>query len=220
MRHVALNIAVLLLGVILLAAPVYALLYDFEDEAQMDEWQVTDGQGKIENGVFSLEAAGGEGKAFVGETNWTDYTITCKATMVGGNNNYGIIYRYQDSQNYYMNSIKFSTQQATWAARINGTYLQGQAGMRLPFPSEMDTEYELKVEVVGQKFKFYVDGELVQEFTNDEFEKGAVGIRVYDSQAIFNDFEVNGPGIPKSGGIVVEPIKKLAVVWGQVKCLD
>ena len=59
MRNAVSSIAVLLFGIILLEAPVYALLYDFEDKAQMDEWTVTDGVGKIENGVFILEKAGG-----------------------------------------------------------------------------------------------------------------------------------------------------------------
>ena len=216
MRILALSILILFAGLISLAPRVCALLYDFEDAGQMDDWQVTDGQGEMEGGAFVLQAAGGEGKAFVGNTDWTDYTITCKATMVGGNNNYGVIYRYQDNVNYYMNSIKFVDQQATWAARINGNYLQGQAGMRLPFASEMNKQYELKIEVEGNRFKFYVDGELVQEFTNDEFEKGAVGIRVYDSQAVFGDFEVNGLGILKSG-LAVAPTGKLAVAWGDIR---
>ena len=218
MRKVGLNFVVLLLGIVLLEVPVYGLLYDFEDEAQMDDWEVTDGQGRIENGTFVLEG-GAEGKAFVGDVNWTDYTITCKATMTGGTNNYGIIYRYQDNVNYYMNAIKFSDQQVTWAGRIAGTYLQGQDGMRLPLESEMNKEYQLKLEVAGPDFKLYVDGELVHEFTNDEFETGAVGLRVYGSTAIFDDFEVNGPGIPKSG-LAVDSTGKLSVVWGKVKCAD
>lgn len=37
MRNAVSSIAVLLFGIIL-EAPVYALLYDFEDKAQMDEW--------------------------------------------------------------------------------------------------------------------------------------------------------------------------------------
>ena len=217
MRILALSILILLAGFISLAPRVCALLYDFEDAGQMDDWEVTDGQGEMEGSAFVLQADGGEGKAFVGSTDWTDYTITCKATMVGGNNNYGVIYRYQDNVNYYMNSIKFVDQQATWAARISGNYLQGQAGMRLPFASEMNKQYELKIEVEGNQFKFYVDGEMVQEFSNDEFDKGAVGLRVYSSHAVFDDFEVNGPGIPKSGGAPVEPKWKLAIAWGNLK---
>ncbi len=217
MRILALSILILFASLISLAPRVCALLYDFEDAGQMDDWEVTDGQGEMEGGAFVLQADGGEGKAFTGNIDWTDYTITCKATMVGGNNNYGVIYRYQDNVNYYMNSIKFVDQQATWAARISGNYLQGQAGMRLPFASEMNKQYELKIEVEGNQFRFYVDGEMVQEFSNDEFGKGAVGLRVYSSQAVFDDFEVNGPGIPKSGGASVKPEWKLAIAWGDLK---
>jgi len=75
---------------------------------------------------------------------------------LGGVHNYGIIYRYQDNVNYYMNAIKFSTQQATWAGRINGTYLQGQAGMRLPFASEMNKEYEAFNNLGGEIRKDFV----------------------------------------------------------------
>ena len=44
--------------------------------------------------------------------------------------------------------------------------------------------------------------------------RGAVGIRIWNSHAAFDDFEVNGPGIQASA---VSPSGKLAAAWGRLK---
>jgi hypothetical protein len=212
------------LGILFLSPSINALLYDFNDQAQEKDWNVTDGQGSIKDGVFELQAAGVEGQAIMGDTNWTDYTITCKVKFFpecAGDTDAGVMYRVQDRLNHYI--YDFNLQQGfIWAGRINGTYIQQGDGMSAPMNLEVDNWYELKVEVKGDDTTAYVDGKNTLAFSHkklqqgERLDKGAVGIRIWSSHAAFDDFEINGPGI-KPSGLAVSPAGKLAITWGNIK---
>jgi len=206
------------LSILFISSFAHALLYDFEDEAQEKDWNITDGEGGIRDGVFELQG-GAEGQAIVGDANWTDYTITCKVKFFpecAGDTDAGIMYRVKDALTHYI--YDFNLQQGfIWAARINGDYIQLGAGMTAPMALESDKWYELKVEVKGDDTIAYVDGEEKLAFSHKQLQadakldKGAVGIRIWNSHAMFDDFDVNGPGIQSSP---VLPAGKLAITWG------
>jgi len=210
-------------GILLVSLLAHALLYDFEDEVQENDWNITDGEGGIKDGVFELESAA-EGQAIMGDTDWTDYTITCKVRFFpecAGDTDAGIMYRVQDALTHYI--YDFNLQQGfIWAGRINGNYIQGGPGMSVPMPLEIDKWYELKVEVVGDDTTAYVDGEEILALSheqlqeNERLDKGAVGVRIWNSHAAFDDFEINGPGI-KPSGLAVSPAGKLSTTWGSLK---
>jgi len=211
------------LCILFLTPSINALLYDFNDKAQEKDWNITDGQGGIKDGVFELQTAGVEGQAIMGDTNWTDYTITCKVRFFPecvGDTDAGIMYRVKDALTHYI--YDFNLQQGfIWAARINGNYIQLGAGMIAPMALESDKWYELKVEVKGDDTIAYVDGEEKLAFSHKQLQadarldKGAVGIRIWNSHAMFDDFEINGPGIQSSP---VSPAGKLAIAWGYLRC--
>jgi hypothetical protein len=209
------------LGILFISPFAHALLYDFEDKAQEKDWNITDGQGGIKGGVFEIQGAT-EGKASMGDTNWTDYTITCKVKFLDdSNDNAGIIYRVKDTLNYYIYAFRLD-QRFVWAGRITGNWIQFGAGMEVPFSTKKNQVYELKVEVNGDDTTAYVDGKETLAFShkqlqkNEMLDKGAVGTRVWSSHAAFDDFEVNGPGIKRSGA-AISPAGKLAIIWGCLK---
>ena len=198
-----------------------ALLYDFEDEAQESDWNITDGEGGVNDGIFELESAA-EGQAIMGDANWTDYTISCKVRFFpecAGDTDAGIMYRVRDALTHYI--YDFNLQQGfIWAGRINGNYIQFGAGMSAPMALEADRRYSLEVEVKGNDTTAYVDGEEALAFSHKQLQpgemlnEGAVGIRIWNSHAAFDDFEVNGPGIQPSA---VSPMRKLATAWGDLR---
>ncbi|MDQ1327756.1 MAG: pectate lyase [Candidatus Poribacteria bacterium] len=208
----------------LLSPSINALLYDFNDKVQEKDWNVTDGQGSIKDGIFELQAVGVEGQVIMGDTNWTDYTITCKVKFFPecvGDTDAGIMYRVKDRLNHYI--YDFNLQQGfIWAGRINGNYIQQGEGMSAPMKLESDKWYELKVEVKEDDTNAYVDGKKTLTFSHkklqagERIDKGAVGIRIWSSHAAFDDFEVNGPGI-KPSGLAVSSTEKLAITWGKIK---
>ena len=209
------------LCILLVSSLAHALFYDFEDEAQESDWNITDGEGGIKDGVFELESAA-EGQAIVGDANWTDYTISCKVRFFpecAGDTDAGIMYRVRDALTHYI--YDFNLQQGfIWAGRINGNYIQFGAGMSAPMALEADKWYSLEVEVKGDDTTAYVDGEETLAFSHKQLQpgemlnEGAVGIRIWNSHAAFDDFDVNGPGIQPSA---VSPAGKLAITWGHLR---
>jgi hypothetical protein len=191
------TVLVYCLSILFVSPFVHALLYDFEDKAQEKDWEITDGEGGIKNGVFELQSAA-EGQAIMGDANWTDYTITCKVKFFpecAGDTDAGIMYRVKDALTHYIYDFNLD-QGFIWAARINGNYVQAGAGMRIAMPLKTEKFYELKVEVKGDDAIGYVDGEKKLAFSHKQLQKdqildkGAVGIRIWNSHAAFDDFEV------------------------------
>jgi len=68
----------------------------------------------------------------------------------------------------------------------------------------------------GERFLFYVDDQLVIDYTDDVHSKGKVGIGagVSGTTAHFDDFSVTSDGIQSSS---VSPKAKLVATWSQVK---
>ena len=98
---------------------------------------------------------------------------------------------------------------------INGAWMNGGLPINpVAFATETDREYELELTVKGDTFQFFVDGEDMGEWEDDQLETGMVGIRVWSAIMSVDDFEVNGPGIPATA---VDSQDKLAVTWGDVK---
>jgi len=191
-----------------------ALLWDFEEKAQENDWKVISGTGKINKGAYKI-SDNAEGLALAGESNWTDYTITCKARLTEAGdtfNNIAICVRASDDgMSEYIFMLEGSRQQAEWWSKIAGTYKEIKA-----VPMEIDTKdwFQLKVIAKGNTFEGYYDGLFVADIKDKSLRAGKVGARVYGSTAHIDDFDVNGKGIQPSP---VEAKGKLTTTWSAIK---
>ena len=103
----------------------------------------------------------------------------------------GIIWRWQDGDNYYITRAN--------ALEDNVTIYQTVKGTRRPFknvdmkvtPNQWHT---LRVDFMGNQFKVSFDGKVAIEATDDTFkEAGAVGVWTKaDSATLFDDFSFGG----------------------------
>ena len=109
------------LGLVLVLAaaalPVLALVYDFEDRAQLDDWEIFGpAKWRIEDGVLIGEGLGGLGSAIVPEKDkgrqaqrmelkdivFSDGTFEFKIQFMKGKyHEGGIFYRWQDVANWH-----------------------------------------------------------------------------------------------------------------------
>ena len=190
-----------------------ALLWDFNKKAQENDWKVISGTGEIDKGAYKISHVT-EGLAIAGESNWTDYTITCKArlTKPGDFNNIAICVRASDDgQNEYMFMLEGKRQQAEWWKKIGGQYTEIKA-----VPMEIGTKdwFQIKIIARGNTFEGYYDGLFVAEIKDKGLRIGKVGARVYGSTAHIDDFDVNGKGIEPSP---VEAKDKLTTIWSAIK---
>ena len=201
---------------LMIAIPIVsqALVWDFSDAAQTADWTVVSGACEADEGAYMISNAAAEALTIVGEPNWTDYTITCKARLTepGGFNNVSIVFRAsQDGNDEYMFMLEGGRQQAEWWKKVAGTYTE----LRVD-PLEIDIEnwFTFMVAVEGSTFQGYYEDEFISEMEDSDLKEGAVGARVYGCTSHIDDFDVNGPGIPPTG---VEAIGKLTATWGSLK---
>ena len=192
-----------------------ALLWDFNEKAQENDWKVISGTCKIDKDAYKI-SHNAEGLAIAGESNWTDYTITCKArlTKPGDFNNIAICARASDDgQNEYIFMLEGKRQQAEWWKKIGGQYTEIKA-----VALEIDTQDWVQVKVITKSdtFEGYSGGQLISEIKDKDLRKGKVGARVYGSTAHIDDFDVNGKGIEPSP---VEAKDKLTTTWSAIKMI-
>ena len=194
----------------------FGLLYNFDNANQEKDWKIFAGKGAIKDGKYIIEKTdAADGVAAIGNMDWTDCTVTCKATMLeGSTDNIGLVWRLTDSKTLYVISLRFD-QQIGYCGCINGAWMNGGSPINpIAFNTKIGKEYQLKLVVKGSSFQFYVDGEDMGEWKDDQLNTGMVGIRVYNAIMAVDDFDINGPGIQSSA---VEPKGKVAVVWGEIK---
>ena len=111
-----------------------------------------------------------------------------------------------------------------WLIGIGGNYSKiwqspsGQALEQNPGKTLEPGKFnEVKVEMVGQNVKLYLNGKLEKDF---DFPKdfhlnyGGIALATYNASASFDDVKVEGDGIPTFS---VSPKEKLATFWGALK---
>jgi hypothetical protein len=191
------------------------MIWDFNNVDQEKDWKVITGTCGIDkDNTYKISELAGEALAIAGKSDWTDYTITCKArlTQPGSNNNIAIAFRVSDDGlSEYMLMFEGGRQQAEWWKKIAGTYT---ALKSVPFNIDLKGWFNLKMVVKGKTFEGYYDNELVNSIEDSDLKNGKVGARIYGCISNIDDFDVNGPGIKATS---VEAFGKLAATWGEIK---
>jgi hypothetical protein len=111
-----------------------------------------------------------------------------------------------------------------WLIGIGGNYSKiwqspsGQALEQNPGKTLQSGKWnEVKVEMVDQNVKLYLNGKLEKDFDfpkDFQLNYGGIALATYNASAIFDDVKVEGPGIPT---FPVSPKEKLATSWGALK---
>ena len=164
------------LALFALAIRCDALLWDFNKKAQENDWKVISGKCEIDKDAYKI-SHNAEGLAIAGESNWTDYTITCKArlTQPGDFNNISIVVRASDDgQSEYIFMLEGKRQQAEWWKKIGGQYTEIKT-----VALKIDTKdwFQIKVIAKDNTFEGYYDGKFIAEIKDKGLRQGKVGAR-------------------------------------------
>jgi len=176
---------------------------DFSDpESGWDRVIVADGVTDYSDGVYRI---------FVNTSNtdvwsnpnldFTDVRIDVETTKVGGDddNDYGVVCRYQDSENFYFFVI--SSDGYYGVGKVSAG-LQQLIGVDSMPPSEFINQGNasniLRADCVGSKLSFYVNNEQLGEYEDTDFTSGDVGLiaGTFDSSGVdihFDNFMVSRP---------------------------
>jgi hypothetical protein len=216
-------VSIVFLFFLLNFSSVKALFFDFEDDAQLKEWESMSGTWKIEKDDLSKsKVASGEGASDVilaiGDEKWTDYTVEFEAN--GLTDDIGIVFRIQDINNHYGFLITPSFKFSEWFLKKGAAYDEN-LGPKDNNPLIKTNEWhKYKLVVAGMQARIFIDGkEPFDPVKIDKgFEKGKIGIRQWGDHGHYDNVLISGPGIPLSAGEkAVKPGDKLASAWGIIK---
>ncbi len=141
-------------------APNGKVLYKADFSEVDEKWRRT-GQGEwsVHDGILKQNAIAQGVTMFMGDTTWTDCTITLKAQKITGENGFQIYFRNRSNNERirwdlggYNNSVHMMEIGVT-SESINATIEPGRW-------------YDVKIEIRGNSIKGYLDGKLVQEVSD------------------------------------------------------
>ena len=125
-----------------------------------------------------------------GDKVYGDLVATVRFKAISGKDDQaaGIIFRVQDANNYYILRANAREDNVYFFRFAGGTRNSIKSGnVKVP-PGQWQ---ELKLEVEGNRFRGYLNGQLVVEATDDAFAAGGVGLWTKaDSVTCFDDFRV------------------------------
>jgi hypothetical protein len=220
-------VPVLVLMAAMLPATLWAgTLKDNFSNGNMNGWDSTGAPNntwEVKNGELIVTPSGYPVGFSIGETTWKDYTIRVRAKIVKhqstGSVESATIGARSSSFPMYGYVFGFGSigNKCIFCFRAEGNIGVFIAVFK-PFEWELDKWYDLKLTAEGDQFRFYVNDELVIEYTDTAYPAGKVGIGAAFSTttAHFDDFSVTGNDIPDTL-TSVSPKDKLATVWGKVK---
>jgi hypothetical protein len=202
----------------------HALFFDFEDEAQLEEWNVIGGTWQIEkDDVSNSNVVSGEGAGdlilAIGDADWADYTVQFEAN--GLTDDIGIVFRLQDINNYCAFLLAPSLNLSEWFVKEGGAFDEnvGRKGDNLGV--SINEWHKYKLVVKGMQARIFVDDEEPFDPLEimDGYENGGIGLRQWADHGHYDNVLISGPGIPLSPGESVEPNGKLVTVWATIKTL-
>jgi alpha-L-arabinofuranosidase len=141
-------------------SPDGAILYQSDFSKNINDWRKTGGgDWTVQDGVLRQSAIAPYITAFVGDTTWTDYTITLKARKLSGENGFQIYFHNRSNR-----------ERIRWDL---GGYGNSVHLMDIGIMSNSMTAgivpgrwYDIKIEIRGTNVKGYLDGKLVQEVSD------------------------------------------------------
>ncbi len=141
-------------------SPNGQILYKADFSSVDEKWKRTGmGDWSVKDGVLRQSAITQGVTIFLGDTNWTDYTITLKARKIVGENGFQI---------YFHN--RSISERIRWdLGGYNNSVHEMEIGVTsqsIKATIEPDRWYDVKLEIRGTSVKGYLDGKLVQEVSD------------------------------------------------------
>ena len=179
--------------------PTLPFADDFADEPS-PTWQFTGSWDVADDGskVLRAFATGATAVAVIGNTTWTDYTaqVDVKIENLGtrASASVGLLFRYQDPNNYYAASYDVAARKLTLLKRVGGivTELAVKEDVEL-VPGRWHT---VKAEAAGRVLRVYVDGQLILAARDGSLSGGGIGFVQIDADVHYDRVRVDLPATP------------------------
>ncbi len=154
--------------------------------------------------------------ALAGNTAWTDYTFTTRLNSTD-NDGLGVMFRYQDSDNYYRFSMDAERGYRRLVKKVGGnfTLLAEDA-----FSFELGHTYEVRTVVAGDSTLIYIDGQLWKAVTDADLANGEIALYSWGNDGLsFDDvLVVSGAAVSAPPALTItSPIDGSTLYGGAVQ---
>ena len=217
--------SLIVLAMLLQAGLVWALFFDFEDNAQLKQWTFQGTWKTVKDDSINSMVLSGEGAnevcALVGEEDWKDYTIECDAS--GQTDEISIVFRAKDADNFLSFMVAPSLNLSEFFKKLGGQFDEGISTKGDALGVKIQEWHKYKVVVQDDKASIFVDNkEAIKPLDVaqlKEFSKGKAGLRQWSDRAYYDNILITGPGIPRSPGEpgAVSSMGKLPITWASLK---
>jgi hypothetical protein len=177
-----------------------ALLYEEDFSAPGTEWEISENeqaQYRIDGGAYSIE---------VFQSNWiawnligqefADFDLEFEVALVEGDpyNDAGLLFRFQDSDNYYEVDINGEGSFSV-GKEVDNEWIQIVEWTSDPAISTFGRVNRLRLVAVGSEFSLYINDEFMVEFDDSTFASGGIGpvVTAYDeppARATFDNITI------------------------------
>lgn len=128
--------------------------------------------------------------ALAGSTDWDNYSFKTRLKSKD-DDAIGVLFRYQDNRNYYRFSMDSQRNYRRLSRMKNGvlTILREETE-----GFETDQSYEIKIDVIGNLIKVFLDGTELFRKTDNSFSTGKIGLYSWaNTGAVFSYVKVTSP---------------------------
>jgi alpha-L-arabinofuranosidase len=145
---------------VIVTSPAGKTLFKADFSKVDEKWRKTGrGEWSVQDGILKQSAIASGVTVFMGDTTWTDYTITLKARKISGENGFQIYFHNQSSR-----------ERIRWdlGGYTNSVHMLdiGVISESIPATIEIGPWYDIKIEILGNTVKGYLNGKLIQEVSD------------------------------------------------------
>ena len=122
---------------------------------------------------------------------WTDYRLSVYLSATAGGA-MGVVFRFHDNNNYYRFSMDHNRNYRRLVSVANGIHTVLKKD---DFAYELQQDYLITIEVIGDALRVYQDGALIFDVTDAAQPNGRIGLYCYDNAGVrFSDVRVDDFG--------------------------
>ena len=138
-------------------APDGQVLFTSDFSTNSDGWKLLGGDWQVAGGVLRQNSGNENVRAITGNKSWTDYSLTLKARKLGGTEGFLVLFHINDDRTKNWWNI------GGWGNIANGIEQGDNIVTRTPGSIETDRWYAIRVDLITNHIRCYLDGRLVHD---------------------------------------------------------
>ncbi|HEU5134518.1 MAG TPA: hypothetical protein VFU13_05180 [Steroidobacteraceae bacterium] len=182
-------------NVLVTPSPLTTVFVDDFATAAADPWTHSGtGQWVFNGGAFAQNSVGGEARAVIGGKT-ADQVVQARVRQIAWSTAgtaerwAGVLARYVDDRNYYYLHLR-SGGTVSLRKLVDGTIFTLASA---PLAVSLNTQYALRLEVVGNQLRGYVNGNLLLQATDSSHAAGISGLMTNKAATQFDDYVAYQP---------------------------